>query len=574
MHSDLSPIVLFVYNRPKHTAATLLALSKNKLANNSLLYVFADGLKENANAEQREKVRATREVVRSQNWCVKTIIIERDNNLGLANSIITGVSQVIELHGKAIVMEDDILPRKGFLKYMNDALNMYELDDKVGCINAWNYALDTSKQKDSTFFLKGADCWGWATWKRSWDLFESDGQKLLNEIKARKLEYSFNRNGTHDFVRMLEDQIAGRNDSWAVRWHASLFLNNKFCLWPTKSIVTNIGLDGSGIHSGTNEIEQNSVSFINVQKIEVKESEWFFNAYRKKNTKSIKFSFIRFLWNRLKLLNIREFIPPIFYRIKSSIFPTIQQSKSIWNGNYDSWEIASNLCTGYNDQLILENCKNALLKVKKNEAVYERDSVLFDKPNYSWPIATGLTQIALNKNKKLSVLDFGGSLGTTYFQNKFFLNTLDNLIWSIVEQPKFVEVGRDFFADDHLEFHFTLEESLAQNKADVLILSGVLQYLDDPEKWIKQFIHHQFEYIFIDRTGFIDQFNARILIQSVPAEIYKAAYPVWFFNEEKFKSYFLNKYDLISDFNSFCDLDTISDDGKKLYWKGFLLKHK
>lgn len=569
-----SPIALFVYNRPRHTQQTLEALQKNSLAEESILYVFSDSSKLGANEETLNNIQLVRNLVKSKSWCKEVVLIEKKENMGLANSIITGVTDVVGKHGSVIVLEDDIVTSPGFLQYMNDALNMYENDDRVGCIHAWNYALDTSKQKESTFFLKGADCWGWATWKRSWDLFELDGQKLLNEIQDKKLEYSFNRNGTQPFIQMLEDQIAGKNDSWAIRWHASLFLNNKFCLWPTKSIVTNIGLDGSGIHSGNNEIEQNSISFINVQKLEIKESEWFFNAYRNINNQSIKFRFIRRVWKQFRSLNIREFIPPIIYRIKNSISPTIQQSKSIWNGNYDSWEIALNLCTGYNDQAILENCKNALLKIKNNEAVYERDSVLFDKPDFSWPIVTGLTQIALNKNKKLSVLDFGGSLGTTYFQNKSFLNTIDNLVWSIVEQPKFVEIGREFFADDHLKFHFTLEESLAQNKADVLILSGVLQYLDNPEKWIKQFIHQQFEYIFIDRTGFIDQPISRIVIQSVPAEIYNASYPAWFFNEAVFHSYFSTEYDIIGDFKSFCDIDTCTNDGKKIFWKGFLLKHK
>lgn len=276
-----SPIAFFVYNRPDHTLQVLEALLQNTQASNSILYVFADGLKDDANAEQSKKVSATREVVRSQNCCKEIIFIERDNNLGLAQSIITGVSEVIEKFGKVIVLEDDIIPRKGFLKYMNDALNMYESDERVGCIHAWNYALDTSKQKESTFFLRGADCWGWATWKRSWDLFESDGQKLLNEIKERKLEDSFNRNGTHEFVRMLEDQIAGRNDSWAVRWHASLFLKNKFCLQPTISLVENIGLDGSGTHSGNANIKQDSISNINLEKLNVMESRWFFEEYQR-----------------------------------------------------------------------------------------------------------------------------------------------------------------------------------------------------------------------------------------------------------------------------------------------------
>jgi hypothetical protein len=149
----------------------------------------------------------------------------------------------------------------------------------VGCIHAWNYSFDKIETTDTTFFLKGADCWGWATWKRSWKLFNPDGTALLNAIEKSKLAYSFNRNGTHPFLQMLEAQISGKNNSWAIRWHASLFLNNKYCLHPVTPIVENIGLDNSGTHCGESTMKQHHVDFIDIKKIPVVESERFFKAF-------------------------------------------------------------------------------------------------------------------------------------------------------------------------------------------------------------------------------------------------------------------------------------------------------
>jgi hypothetical protein len=275
----ISPIALFVYNRPWHTEQALIALSGNDLADQSILYVFSDGPKIDADKEMKFRIDETRRIVKSKKWCKQVVIREQKENSGLSKSIIHGVTEVVNNHGSVIVLEDDIVASKGFLKYMNDALTFYSGTDKVSCIHGWNYHLDYTGIENSTFFLKGADCWGWATWEDSWKLFNANGAELLDAITKNKSIYEFNRKGTHEFTKMLKDQIEGKNDSWAIRWHASLFLQNKYCLHPTRPIVKNIGLDNSGTHCGDYTYKQEPVDFIEVKKIPIKESDWFYNAY-------------------------------------------------------------------------------------------------------------------------------------------------------------------------------------------------------------------------------------------------------------------------------------------------------
>ena len=262
----LAPIILFVYNRPLHTQKVLDALANNKLSESSQLYVFSDGPKLNISNKILDEINKIREIIRSETRFLKVHVYESEINKGLSKSIIEGVNLVFESHKNAIILEDDIVPEIGFLKYMNDALLMYENIDEVGCIHAWNYTFNKNLITKSTFLLKGADCWGWATWKNSWDLFESDGIKLYEQINSAKLNYAFDRNGTIPFCKMLLDQIEGKNDSWAIRWHASLFLLNKFCVQPKYPIVKNIGFDGTGTHCGTEQIYQVTTKFINLKR--------------------------------------------------------------------------------------------------------------------------------------------------------------------------------------------------------------------------------------------------------------------------------------------------------------------
>ena len=234
--------MLFTYNRLSHTKQTVRALQNNTLARKSELYIFSDGARERVDNKKIVQVRAYLYSIRG----FKNIrIIERKTNFGLANNIISGVSSIVKKYDAVIVLEDDIVTSPYFLKYMNDALMYYKNIDKVACISGF---VDPRLRLKDQFFLRGADCWGWATWKRGWKVFNPDGKELLRQLQQRRLLRNFDFNGTVYNSSMLNDWIAGKNNSWAIRWHASVFVENKLTLYPSKSLIRNIGHDGSGVN--------------------------------------------------------------------------------------------------------------------------------------------------------------------------------------------------------------------------------------------------------------------------------------------------------------------------------------
>jgi hypothetical protein len=239
-----APIALFVYNRPIHTRLTINALANNVYAKDSELIVFSDGPKAELDKEQVAEVR---NFIRTINSFKSIRIVESQINKGLAKSIIEGVTEVLKSSETIIVLEDDLVTSPHFLQYMNEGLNLYQHEEKVISIHAYMYPV--KEELPETFFIRGADCWGWATWKKKWQLFEPDGAKLLRELKNQDLTREFNFNRSYPYVRMLKDQIKGRNNSWAIRWYASAFLAKGLTLYPGTSLVQNIGHDGSGVHS-------------------------------------------------------------------------------------------------------------------------------------------------------------------------------------------------------------------------------------------------------------------------------------------------------------------------------------
>lgn len=240
-----APVALFVYNRPDHTRQTLAALRANTLANETPLYIFAD-------APQDETARAAHEevleCVRDVQGFASVTLIRREHNLGLARSIIDGAGFLCARHGRVIVLEDDLITSPYFLHYMNEALNHYADDEAVGCVSAYMYPVKVPAGMPDTLLLPFPMSWGWATWSRAWQLFNPDGRKLVQALEERALTAAFDRVGPGNFMRMLNDQIAGRNNSWFIRWHASLFLEGKLSLAPVRSTICNIGLDGTGVH--------------------------------------------------------------------------------------------------------------------------------------------------------------------------------------------------------------------------------------------------------------------------------------------------------------------------------------
>ena len=238
-----APIALFTYNRLGHARLTVEALQRNQFADASELFIFSDGPRSEADGES---VNTVRNYLKGIGGFKKTTVIERDQNLGLAQSIITGVTEIVNSYGSIIVLEDDMVTSPYFLKYMNEALACYVADEEVISIHGYLYPV--WGKLPETFFLRGADCWGWATWKRGWDLFEPDGKKLLGELREKELTHRFDYDGAYTFTHMLEEQIAGQNNSWAIRWYASAFLKGKLTLYPGKSLIHNTGMDASGTH--------------------------------------------------------------------------------------------------------------------------------------------------------------------------------------------------------------------------------------------------------------------------------------------------------------------------------------
>lgn len=241
----LAPILLFVYNRPQHTARGVESLLRNALAADSRLIIYSDAPKTAADADS---VRQVREYVRGISGFKEIEIVERGENWGLARSIIDGVTRAVDRYGRVIVLEDDLVVAPYFLQFMNEALEVYKDEPRVGHIQACDFTRDASLP--DTFLIKWTGSWGWATWDRAWHLFQPDGRKLLAEMRQRRLTREFDFNGAYGFTRMLQRQIQGRNNSWAIRWNASLFLRDVLSLNVGKSLVRNEGFDGSGTNCG------------------------------------------------------------------------------------------------------------------------------------------------------------------------------------------------------------------------------------------------------------------------------------------------------------------------------------
>jgi len=263
---------------------------------------------------------------------------------------------------------------------------------------------------------------------------------------------------------------------------------------------------------------------------------------------------------------LKQLIPPLFINLLK------KGKKYGWKGDYENWQQAKQVSGNYDDHKILEKVKRATIKVASGESAYERDSVLFDRIHYSWPLLSALLWITTLNRGKLKVADFGGSLGSSYFQNRVFLAAVPQLNWNIIEQESFVDCGQRFFQIDILRFFYTTDEMIGkQGLPDLLILSCVLPYLENPYEMLENLLNYKIPHIIIDNTYFNYKNRDRICIQRVPPEIYEASYPCWMLNYESVKSVLRNDYEIVSthENDSFIFLD-----GKKIQYRGSLFKIK
>ncbi|MGK5091297.1 methyltransferase, TIGR04325 family [Deltaproteobacteria bacterium TL4] len=241
---------------------------------------------------------------------------------------------------------------------------------------------------------------------------------------------------------------------------------------------------------------------------------------------------------------IKHFMPPILLELWRKEF------RYGWFGDFRDWESVQKKCHGYEDPQVLEKVKASMLKVKQGEVAYERDSVTFEKKQYSWPVLAALLWIASKNDHCLSVLDFGGSLGSSYYQNFEFVKELRMLQWSIVEQEHFVKCGWDYFQTENLHFYLDLKTCIQEKNPHVVLLSSVLPYLEHPYGLLTELFQYPLNNILIDRTFVLSEASDRLTIQKVLPQVYNVSYPAWFLSEAKLLDLFeKNNYQLIADFD-------------------------
>ncbi len=250
-----APIALFVYNRPRHTSATLAALRANALAAQSDLYVFSDAPRK---PEAAASVAQVRQALRSIDGFKSVTVVERTSNMGLASSITEGLNGLCETHGRAIVVEDDLATSPNFLDYMNAALGRYETEDRVMQISGHMFPASLATADDA-IFLPFITSWGWATWARAWRHYDPLAREYPRLLADPALRRRFDLDGHYPYFRMLQAQQHGKIDSWAIRWYLSVFFRDGLALYPKKSMVRNLGFDGSGVNCNVSDFAQSEI---------------------------------------------------------------------------------------------------------------------------------------------------------------------------------------------------------------------------------------------------------------------------------------------------------------------------
>jgi len=249
MQHSLAPVVLFAYARPEHTRRALEALAVNALAKQSDLIVYADAAR---NEMEVERVQAVRAIVHAVSGFRSVTVVERETNYGLARNIIEGVTEVCNCHDRVIVLEDDLVTSKYFLRYMNESLDLYQHEERVMHVSGSSYPIEKLGRQEDTYFLRVPLCWGWGTWRRAWAEFKKD-LSVMQRFDAAMIR-SFNFDHTYNYWEQMEFNREEKINTWFVFWYAQVFLRNGLSLFPACSMAQNIGHDGSGVHCGYSDL--------------------------------------------------------------------------------------------------------------------------------------------------------------------------------------------------------------------------------------------------------------------------------------------------------------------------------
>ncbi|MBK8640420.1 MAG: methyltransferase, TIGR04325 family [Chromatiaceae bacterium] len=506
-------------------------------------------------------------------------IYERAENHGLGRSILAGVTEVLSHHDACLVFEDDLICVPGTYQYLSSALTHYRDTPQVMSVTGWTHPQVTPTDvEDQCYFDGRAECLVWGTWARAWS--------GMNDQTAFEMMMTAERQGCErdayggDLPAMAEAE--SRLNIWAVRWLYHHIRQRGLCLRPPWSMVEHIGFDARATNASSAErwanpplracppipidwptpVEHPSCAHLHQRA---------FPAPAVGPPPTLVRRLVRFGQRKVRSVTAGAALADVSPRraVQALAPPILWQALRAWRrsglgamlsghawgerlqltGDCPSWEAAVADSTGYDAAVILERTRAALSRVKQGEAVYERDSVLFDEIHYAWPLLAGLTWAAARHGGKLVVLDFGGSLGSTWFQNRDLLRRLPSVRWNVVEQPAYVAVGQREFADETLRFYPSVRACVAEQAPNVIVLSGVLQYLEQPYDLLDELQQLTTADLIIDRTPFWAGSFDRLCVQHVPPEIYPASYPSWLFAEMRFRSILSLHWDELAGFD-------------------------
>lgn len=515
------PVVFLIFRRPELTRRVFAEIRR---AQPSRLFIVADGPRA-SHPDDVTACAAARAVCDEIDWPCEVTRDYSDANHGLRTRVSTGISRAFEFVEEAIVLEDDCLPHPSFFPYCAELLAHYRDDRRILSISGDNYQAGRWRGDGSYYFSKYPTCWGWATWRRAWRLFDPamaawprfrDSGALVAACPDAK-----ERQHWHD---VFDATHAGRTNSWAYAWVYTAFAHHALSAHPNRNLIANIGFGPEATHtSGTASFANlpthdlgpvTHPSFV-VQDAEADRIE-FQSTHLPAPTTNRDHAL------RRRVARVGEEVRRAWRSARSAVRPVAPDthgSDITFTGDYASWESALHDADGYANPTILERVRESARKVRDGSARFERDGVTFDAPQWNFPLLACLLRIAAERGNRLSVLDVGGALGSVYVQSRDFLQGVSPLNWAVVEQARFAACGRQEFQTDALRFFDSVGDALDARQPDVALLSGVLQYVPDPHALIAQIAATEVRWLLVDRTP-LHAAPDRIMVQTVPSWVW------------------------------------------------------
>lgn len=532
------PVVLFAYARPAHLQRVLTCLRADRVP---LIHAFADGARGAADGAAVAEVRA---MLRAIDWC-DVRLVERTENLGLGRNVLSGVADVAARHEAFIVWEDDLVSVPGTYGWMCAALRQYAAEANVMSVSAWTHPRVTPPDVGETPYLDArADCWVWGAWPRSWAGMERTACEKMQAVAAAGV--APDAYGA-DLPRMARDER--RRNIWAVRWLYHHLEHGGLCVRPPWSMVEHIGFDATASNA------EEAMQWANppLRPVPPLPTTW---------PRPVEHPQCRVRWQeacpriglgsrawrkliRVGRTGLRQITPRPWRARLQGCF-----GWRWFRGEYRDWASARRASGGYDDGAIVQKVLSATLEVKAGRAAFERDGVTFVAPEPDQPLLAVLSEISRAGGGRLRVVDFGGSLGSSYWRHRLDLPTGENLRWAVVEQPTFVEAGRRYLADTPLEFFPDVAAALAAGPCDVLLCSCVLQYLPEPYRMLEEWSRLNVAYVLLNNLTLTDREQDRLRVQHVPPSIYPATYPVWFFSRRAFRARIDERYAIVKEFDA------------------------